>query len=193
MSRPRRADDPLGMRCCSTSRRGRASGPVSGGSGPSVVAPAPTDPAVEGRPSPSHPHGLLRHPSPFSLAPPLPLPPPTPSPLPPPPPPPTPPMTSRRGATGCSTAATPTPTTAATSPASAGRLPDLVDLGVTAIWLTPVYRPAATWFEANLGGKTRGRWPTSTAIARSISTTRIPGSGRCPITARWWTRPTGSV
>ena len=37
----------------------------------------------------------------------------------------------------------------------AGRLPYLVDLGVTAIWLTPVYRPAATWFAANIGGTPR--------------------------------------
>jgi neopullulanase len=35
------------------------------------------------------------------------------------------------------------------------RLPDLVDLGVTAIWLTPVYRSASTWFAANLGGTPR--------------------------------------
>ena len=35
------------------------------------------------------------------------------------------------------------------------KLPDLVDLGVTAIWLTPVYRPASTWFAANIGGTPR--------------------------------------
>jgi neopullulanase len=32
------------------------------------------------------------------------------------------------------------------------RLPDLVDLGVTTIWLTPVYRSSSTWFAANVGG-----------------------------------------
>ena len=36
-----------------------------------------------------------------------------------------------------------------------GRLPYLADLGITAIWLTPVYRPASTWFAANLGGTPR--------------------------------------
>jgi neopullulanase len=36
-----------------------------------------------------------------------------------------------------------------------GRLPYLADLGITAIWLTPVYRPASTWFAANLAGTPR--------------------------------------
>jgi neopullulanase len=35
------------------------------------------------------------------------------------------------------------------------KLPDLVDLGVSTIWLTPVYRPASTWFAANVGGTPR--------------------------------------
>jgi neopullulanase len=35
------------------------------------------------------------------------------------------------------------------------RLANLVDLGVTAIWLTPVYRPAPTWFQAKIGGAPR--------------------------------------
>jgi glycosidase len=33
------------------------------------------------------------------------------------------------------------------------RLPYLVDLGVTAIWLTPIYRPAPKWFPATLEGR----------------------------------------
>lgn len=33
------------------------------------------------------------------------------------------------------------------------RLPYLVDLGVTAIWLTPIYRPAPRWFPATLEGR----------------------------------------
>jgi glycosidase len=32
------------------------------------------------------------------------------------------------------------------------RLPELVDLGVTAIWLTPIYRQTTTWFTANING-----------------------------------------
>jgi glycosidase len=35
------------------------------------------------------------------------------------------------------------------------RLPELVDLGVTAVWLTPIYRQATTWFMANIGGTPR--------------------------------------
>jgi neopullulanase len=35
------------------------------------------------------------------------------------------------------------------------KLPELVDLGVTAIWLTPVYRAAPTWFAGNIGGTPR--------------------------------------
>jgi glycosidase len=36
-----------------------------------------------------------------------------------------------------------------------GRLPYLVDLGVTSLWLTPVYRPAPRWFEVETQGKSR--------------------------------------
>ena len=35
------------------------------------------------------------------------------------------------------------------------RLPYLADLGITAIWLTPLYRPSSTWFAGNLGGTPR--------------------------------------
>jgi glycosidase len=35
------------------------------------------------------------------------------------------------------------------------RLGNLVDLGVTAIWLTPVYHPASTWFPGNIAGAPR--------------------------------------
>jgi glycosidase len=35
------------------------------------------------------------------------------------------------------------------------RLPYLADLGITAIWLTPVYRPSETWLAANVGGTPR--------------------------------------
>jgi glycosidase len=35
------------------------------------------------------------------------------------------------------------------------RLPDLAGLGVTAIWLTPVYRQATTWFAAQIAGVPR--------------------------------------
>jgi neopullulanase len=35
------------------------------------------------------------------------------------------------------------------------RLANLVDLGVTAVWLTPVYDAAPTWFQANIGGTPR--------------------------------------
>jgi neopullulanase len=35
------------------------------------------------------------------------------------------------------------------------RLANLVDLGVTAVWLTPVYDPAPTWFNGNIGGAPR--------------------------------------
>jgi glycosidase len=35
------------------------------------------------------------------------------------------------------------------------RLPYLVDLGVTALWLTPLYRQAGSWFEGNIGGTPR--------------------------------------
>jgi glycosidase len=35
------------------------------------------------------------------------------------------------------------------------RLPELVDLGVTAIWLTPIYRQSTTWFAVNIGGTPR--------------------------------------
>jgi glycosidase len=35
------------------------------------------------------------------------------------------------------------------------RLPDLAELGVTAIWLTPVYRQSPSWFVANVGGTSR--------------------------------------
>jgi glycosidase len=35
------------------------------------------------------------------------------------------------------------------------RLPDLADLGITAIWLTPIYRPAFAWFAARLGDSPR--------------------------------------
>jgi glycosidase len=35
------------------------------------------------------------------------------------------------------------------------RLPDLVDLGVTAVWLTPIYRQTTTWFAGNIAGTPR--------------------------------------
>jgi glycosidase len=35
------------------------------------------------------------------------------------------------------------------------RLPDLVDLGVTAVWLTPIYRQSTEWFAGNIGGTPR--------------------------------------
>ena len=35
------------------------------------------------------------------------------------------------------------------------RLPDLAGLGVTAIWITPIYNAATSWFQANLGGVPR--------------------------------------
>jgi glycosidase len=35
------------------------------------------------------------------------------------------------------------------------RLPDLAGLGITAVWLTPVYRPAPTWFAGNIEGTPR--------------------------------------
>ena len=35
------------------------------------------------------------------------------------------------------------------------RLPDLAGLGVTAIWITPVYNAATSWFQANVGGVPR--------------------------------------
>jgi glycosidase len=35
------------------------------------------------------------------------------------------------------------------------RLADLVTLGVTTVWLTPIYRPAPTWFQGNIGGTPR--------------------------------------
>jgi glycosidase len=35
------------------------------------------------------------------------------------------------------------------------RLPALVDLGVTAVWLTPIYRQSTTWFAVNIGGTPR--------------------------------------
>jgi neopullulanase len=35
------------------------------------------------------------------------------------------------------------------------RLAHLVDLGVTAVWLTPVYRPSTSWFHGSIGGTPR--------------------------------------
>jgi glycosidase len=35
------------------------------------------------------------------------------------------------------------------------RLPELAGLGVTAIWITPIYNAATSWFQANLGGVPR--------------------------------------
>jgi glycosidase len=35
------------------------------------------------------------------------------------------------------------------------RLPDLAGLGVTAIWITPIYNAATSWFQANLAGVPR--------------------------------------
>ena len=46
------------------------------------------------------------------------------------------------------------------------RLPDLVALGVTAIWLTPVYPPGTHLVRGNIKGRPRKKWPTSTDIAK---------------------------
>ncbi len=64
------------------------------------------------------------------------------------------------------------------------RLPDLADLGVTAVWLTPVYR-AAPPGSRRTSQEHSGKWPTFMAIALSTSMTPIPSSVRCPIIALW--------
>ena len=72
------------------------------------------------------------------------------------------------------------------------KLPYLADLGVTALWLTPVYKPAPRWFRTRVNGQPASS-PISTAIARSISSTRTPGSARRTSIERSWKRPTGGA
>ena len=65
------------------------------------------------------------------------------------------------------------------------RLPYLVELGVTAIWLTPIYRPAPYWFPANLGGRPKkmadfhGYCPVDFYDTTSVRLAgRLSGAGR---------------
>ncbi len=68
------------------------------------------------------------------------------------------------------------------------RLGNLVDLGVTAIWLTPVYHQSPTWFQGVVAGR-REEWLTSTATARLIFSTRTLASAHWTTFADLLTKP----
>ena len=72
------------------------------------------------------------------------------------------------------------------------KLPDLADLGVTAIWLTPIYRQASTWFEANLGNTPRNMADFHGYCSVDFYDTN-PRFGSLSDYRGWSTKPTGSA